>query len=453
MSNPKPRHAFRRWSSDACLCLQYLLRKNAAPIVQSQSDMSNDIDEAKSKGKTFQVGQRTCLNGRHHSLMALISGTNRRKMVPHEIVAICLLTLEVCADTSFSTLQYTPNSGLNGLRFGERRRAPVGNDYGRTSRFVPITVSNGSLPPVSTSRPHNVTGYPASSAPVKIVSSTTPESTTPTTEEAPVTSTMPNIVVDNISESRYRSRSFFDAMKHHDEVPRNLDDAILAQHGASAFSFGPDLFRNFLNFKQPASGSFGSAISRFGAPYFVPVPIVLPPPPPPPPGPKCYTNPSGYLCCNATLERVITEAYQSFKKNPRYSFCNVQKMASVIQEAAEKAFETSFETLAAHKDFVAKSRFSGDLNCKVEIDGKYFLAYATPMPVVEGGDITIIDANNLFGGGGTGLDASESDKIKSQLLQTPFNGNGTAPADGQRFAVSGGTGNGKPTYLIYGPIR
>lgn len=49
-------------------------------------------------------------------------------------------------------------------------------------------------------------------------------------------------------------------------------------------------------------------------------------------------------------------------------------------QAAEKRFGTSFETLTAHRDFVARVNFAGDLNCKVEIEGKFILAYGTPLP-------------------------------------------------------------------------
>ena len=162
--------------------------------------------------------------------------------------------------------------------------------------------------------------------------------------------------------------------------------AAQAQH-LSAFSFGPDLFRNFLSQKSPANLGLGSALTRFGAPYFVPVPIVLPPPPPPPEGPKCYTNPSGYLCCNASLEQTMVDTFNEFKKNPQYTLCNVQKLAGEIQKNAEKKYQTKFESIAAHKDFVAKSHFSGDLNCKIEIDGKYILAYATPVKLPEDSDV------------------------------------------------------------------
>ncbi|CAD6186599.1 unnamed protein product [Caenorhabditis auriculariae] len=151
--------------------------------------------------------------------------------------------------------------------------------------------------------------------------------------------------------------------------------------------------------------------------FFVPVPIVVPPPPPPPPGPKCYTNPSGYLCCNVTLEKTMEEAFNEAKADG-ISLCNVQKMASAVQEAAEKKFNTSFESVAAHKDFVAKINFAGDLNCKIEVDGKFILAYATP---IEEKEVNIIDANSFFSG----------------------------TADEQLDSANGT----KPTYIVYGPIR
>ncbi|WKY10044.1 hypothetical protein Q1695_002417 [Nippostrongylus brasiliensis] len=153
--------------------------------------------------------------------------------------------------------------------------------------------------------------------------------------------------------------------------------------------------------------------------FFVPVPIVVPPPPPPPPGPKCYTNPSGFLCCNVSLERTMEMAYVA-AKSEGISSCNVQRMASAVQAASEEKFKTTFETVAAHRDFVAKVNFAGDLNCKIEVDGKFILAYATPKAEKE---VNIIDANSFFSG--------DVDEL---------------------FDVSNGT-ESKPTYIVYGPIR
>uniref|UniRef100_A0A1I7UQF4 Ground-like domain-containing protein n=1 Tax=Caenorhabditis tropicalis TaxID=1561998 RepID=A0A1I7UQF4_9PELO len=151
--------------------------------------------------------------------------------------------------------------------------------------------------------------------------------------------------------------------------------------------------------------------------FFVPVPVVIPPPPPPPPGPKCFTNPSGFLCCNVTLEKTMEEAYIAAKADGA-STCNVQKMATAVQAQAEKKFGTTFESVAAHKDFVAKINFAGDLNCKIEIDGKFIMAYATPLAEQE---VNIVDASSFFSGA----------------------------ADQDLDGVNGT----KPTYIVYGPIK
>lgn len=68
-------------------------------------------------------------------------------------------------------------------------------------------------------------------------------------------------------------------------------------------------------------------------PFIVPVPIVVPPPPPPPPGPKCYTNPSGFLCCNTTLEQTMEDAFNDVRAEG-ISLCNAQKMATAVQEVS-----------------------------------------------------------------------------------------------------------------------
>ncbi|KAK0410169.1 hypothetical protein QR680_004990 [Steinernema hermaphroditum] len=222
-------------------------------------------------------------------------------------------------------------------------------------------------------------------------------------------------------------------------------DQPVPDQGTSPSAFGPELFRNFFTNKvAPHGGSVYNFLagSHPVAPYFVPVPIVVPPPPPPPPGPKCYTNKSGYLCCNVTLENTMFAAYEQFKRTVKYSSCNVHKMASVIQDAAQMRFNHSFETIVAHKDFVAKSRFSGDLNCKIEIDGKFFLAYATPSQVVEP-EVNIIDGNSFFG-------FAPSDNQKTAAAERQFVQHKNLNTSG---GIVSGTSAGKPTYLLYGPLR
>ncbi|TKR61194.1 hypothetical protein L596_028338 [Steinernema carpocapsae] len=228
--------------------------------------------------------------------------------------------------------------------------------------------------------------------------------------------------------------------------PLSADQASLASQ-----AFGPDIFRNLLSNRvapHPGSAYNFLAGAHPVAPYFVPVPIVVPSPPPPPPGPKCYTNKSGYLCCNVTLENTMFAAYENFKRSKKYSECNVHKMADIMGTAAENRFNHTFETIAAHKDFVAKSRFSGDLNCKIEIDGKYFLAYATPSQILEP-EVNIIDGNSFFGfgpPGGQGPSPVAVDEAGKQFAASQKNVSGGG-------IVSGTSSAGKPTYLLYGPLR
>ncbi|PAV69130.1 hypothetical protein WR25_05786 [Diploscapter pachys] len=115
----------------------------------------------------------------------------------------------------------------------------------------------------------------------------------------------------------------------------------------------------------------------------------------------------------------MEEAFE-MTKSEGVSECNVQKMANAVQEATKAKFKKSFEAIVAHSDFVAKINFAGDLNCKIEVDGKFILAYATPN--ANDKEVNIIDANSFFNG--------EADEIFDA------NGNDT-----------------KPTYIVYGPIR
>ncbi|CAB3397944.1 unnamed protein product [Caenorhabditis bovis] len=93
---------------------------------------------------------------------------------------------------------------------------------------------------------------------------------------------------------------------------------------------------------------------------------------------NCFYNPSGYVCCNLQLNNVIEEAYKEIREAPDFNSCNLQKIANKVQHVSEKAFEHPFETLVAHADFAQNINFAGDLVCKLEIDGKYLIAYGTP---------------------------------------------------------------------------
>ncbi|KAK5983016.1 Ground domain-containing protein [Trichostrongylus colubriformis] len=49
----------------------------------------------------------------------------------------------------------------------------------------------------------------------------------------------------------------------------------------------------------------------------------------------------------------------------------------------EQKFNRTFETVVAYDDFAQKVHFSSDLICKVELGGRYMLAYATARGVQE----------------------------------------------------------------------
>ncbi|CAJ0563830.1 unnamed protein product, partial [Mesorhabditis spiculigera] len=86
----------------------------------------------------------------------------------------------------------------------------------------------------------------------------------------------------------------------------------------------------------------------------------------------------GYACCNVKLNNLIENTYSEIKASPKYNACNIQIIANKIQEAAQNEFSHPFETVAALGDFAQNVHFAGDLVCKVEIDGKYMLAYGSP---------------------------------------------------------------------------
>ncbi|KAK6013955.1 ground-like domain protein, partial [Ostertagia ostertagi] len=81
-----------------------------------------------------------------------------------------------------------------------------------------------------------------------------------------------------------------------------------------------------------------------------------------------------YVCCNLQLNNLIEDTFETVKNVQGYSACNIARMANIIQEM----FGHPFESVVALSDFAQNVHFAGDLVCKVEIDGKYMLTYATP---------------------------------------------------------------------------
>ncbi|KAL3072325.1 hypothetical protein niasHT_034525 [Heterodera trifolii] len=91
----------------------------------------------------------------------------------------------------------------------------------------------------------------------------------------------------------------------------------------------------------------------------------------------CFHNPTGYPCCNPALNDLMVETYTDLESKPKFHTCNINAIALHLQIKAEERFNTSFETVAAFDDFAQKIHFYSDLVCKVELGGKFLLAYGT----------------------------------------------------------------------------
>ncbi|GMS90681.1 hypothetical protein PENTCL1PPCAC_12856, partial [Pristionchus entomophagus] len=95
------------------------------------------------------------------------------------------------------------------------------------------------------------------------------------------------------------------------------------------------------------------------------------------PLPKCFHNPTGYICCNEELNDLMVQTYQDLEQKPKFHPCNVHLIATRLQLNAQRHFNTSFETLVGYQDFAQKINFRGDMVCKIELGNRYMLAYAT----------------------------------------------------------------------------
>lgn len=96
------------------------------------------------------------------------------------------------------------------------------------------------------------------------------------------------------------------------------------------------------------------------------------------PLPQCYTNDSGFMCCNPKLERVMKDVFDELTADGKWQTCNIQKIANALQNRTQSTFDTDFEALAGLGDFASKTHFYSDLICKIEVQGRFMLSYATP---------------------------------------------------------------------------
>ncbi|CAD6195587.1 unnamed protein product [Caenorhabditis auriculariae] len=96
------------------------------------------------------------------------------------------------------------------------------------------------------------------------------------------------------------------------------------------------------------------------------------------PLPQCYTNDSGFMCCNPRLEWLMKETYDDLDMDPKWQSCNIEKLVEKIQENAHEAFDLNFETIVGYGDFATKVHFYKDYICKIERGEKFIIAYASP---------------------------------------------------------------------------
>src|SRR4051812_32141808 len=143
------------------------------------------------------------------------------------------------------------------------------------------------------------------------------------------------------------------------------------------------------------------------------------------PLPTCFHNPTGYACCNPMLNDLMVEAYSELEARPRFHTCNINAIASMLQAKAEQRFNTSFETVAAFDDFAQKVHFMGDLVCKVELGGKYMLAYATVRDAArslqpEEGDVSAGSPAAALSVTGNGYGAVAASSIRKKRALDPM---------------------------------
>ncbi|KAF1748273.1 hypothetical protein GCK72_024740 [Caenorhabditis remanei] len=92
----------------------------------------------------------------------------------------------------------------------------------------------------------------------------------------------------------------------------------------------------------------------------------------------CFYNNHGYACCNLRLQNKMEELADELLNNGTFHRCNVQKLANDLQDKVETAFKEDFETVVGLSDFAERIHFREHYVCKIEVNGRYMLAWATP---------------------------------------------------------------------------
>ncbi|GMR32452.1 hypothetical protein PMAYCL1PPCAC_02647, partial [Pristionchus mayeri] len=149
--------------------------------------------------------------------------------------------------------------------------------------------------------------------------------------------------------------------------------------GKPAFALGNPTFVPKQSNFSVTSGD-GKEIRR--APANPNTPFIFPPPAKLP-LPSCFYNPSGYVCCNRELYHFIEDTYRGILARPGYNPCNIQTAINSLHTSAETKFNVTMEAVLALDDFAQKVRFRGNLACKLDLEGKYIMMYATPVTNVR----------------------------------------------------------------------
>ncbi|KAK6060333.1 ground-like domain protein [Cooperia oncophora] len=111
----------------------------------------------------------------------------------------------------------------------------------------------------------------------------------------------------------------------------------------------------------------------------------------------CFYNPSGYACCNRTLNDEIVRTFETLVAEPGFNLCNTQKIANALQTNCARRFKVNFEAIVGLADYAQRVNFGQDLLSGNECS-RFMLVYATPTPperVKRGDGAIVVDENTL----------------------------------------------------------
>uniref|UniRef100_A0A914CFA0 Ground-like domain-containing protein n=1 Tax=Acrobeloides nanus TaxID=290746 RepID=A0A914CFA0_9BILA len=154
------------------------------------------------------------------------------------------------------------------------------------------------------------------------------------------------------------------------------------------------------------------------------------------PLPDCFTNESGFMCCNAELLDEMHKAYDDLRNRPEWISCNIQAITNSVQKRAEARFGLPFEVITGISDFASKAHFYHNFICKFEREGRIILAYATPR---NGGDLQKLASAGIPGVGDKAELAAPAESGSAGAQSAPSGGaNAAAGGAGDQATPSGG---------------